>query len=237
MTRGQLVSRRGEAGARTSRRRCRWRWIVFALGDRPGRRRPGEVHPARDRDSPCWCTLFLTLAVTPLRRLTGWNELIRVRRLDRAHRLLVRAAPLPLPTSCSTSRCRVPDIMEDVVKHPWVLVGFASFLMLVPLAVTSTNGWIRRLGGRRWRRLHRLIYPGRRGRRAPLPLAGQEGRADAALVRGRAGRAPGRADLGGVGDGGTTRERGPGRRAGRGCGAGRGVMVRGCGHHDWSSPE
>ena len=51
------------------------------------------------------------------------------------------------------------DIAEDVAKHPWVLLGFASFLMLVPLAVTSTRGWVRRLGGKRWQRLHRLIYP------------------------------------------------------------------------------
>ena len=44
------------------------------------------------------------------------------------------------------------------MKHPWVWVGFGSFLMLIPLAVTSTNGWVRRLGGKRWQRLHRLIY-------------------------------------------------------------------------------
>jgi sulfoxide reductase heme-binding subunit YedZ len=48
--------------------------------------------------------------------------------------------------------------MADIVKHPWVLVGFTAFLCLVPLAITSTNGWIRRLGGKRWRRLHRLVY-------------------------------------------------------------------------------
>jgi sulfoxide reductase heme-binding subunit YedZ len=44
------------------------------------------------------------------------------------------------------------------VDHPWVLVGFAGFLCLVPLAITSTNGWVRRLGGKRWQRLHRLVY-------------------------------------------------------------------------------
>jgi sulfoxide reductase heme-binding subunit YedZ len=46
----------------------------------------------------------------------------------------------------------------DIVKHPWVLVGFTAFLCLIPLAITSTNGWIRRLGGKRWNRLHRLVY-------------------------------------------------------------------------------
>jgi sulfoxide reductase heme-binding subunit YedZ len=46
----------------------------------------------------------------------------------------------------------------DIVKHPWVLVGFTAFLCLVPLAITSTTGWVRRLGGKRWQRLHRLVY-------------------------------------------------------------------------------
>jgi sulfoxide reductase heme-binding subunit YedZ len=50
------------------------------------------------------------------------------------------------------------EIGKDIVKHPWVLLGFAGFLCLVPLAITSTNGWIRRLGGKRWNRLHRLVY-------------------------------------------------------------------------------
>jgi sulfoxide reductase heme-binding subunit YedZ len=50
------------------------------------------------------------------------------------------------------------EITKDIVKHPWVLVGFTAFLCLIPLAITSTNGWIRRLGGKRWNRLHRLVY-------------------------------------------------------------------------------
>jgi sulfoxide reductase heme-binding subunit YedZ len=52
----------------------------------------------------------------------------------------------------------VSEIAADIQKHPWVLVGFTGFVCLVPLAVTSTNGWIRRLGGKRWQRLHRLVY-------------------------------------------------------------------------------
>jgi methionine sulfoxide reductase heme-binding subunit len=103
-------------------------------------------------------TLFVTLAVTPLRRLTGWNEVIRVRRLIGLtafwYALLHFVTYVVFDQSLS-----VADISADVAKHPWVLVGFASFLMLIPLAVTSTNGWVRRLGGRRWQRLHRLIYP------------------------------------------------------------------------------
>jgi methionine sulfoxide reductase heme-binding subunit len=103
-------------------------------------------------------SLFVTLSVTPLRRLTGWNEVIRTRRLIGLtafwYALLHLLTYVVFDQSLS-----VADIAEDVAKHPWVLVGFTSFLLLVPLAVTSTNGWIRRLGGKRWRRLHALIYP------------------------------------------------------------------------------
>src|SRR5918999_1155499 len=50
------------------------------------------------------------------------------------------------------------DIAEDVAKHPWVWIGVIAWTLLVPLAVTSTKGWVRRLGGKRWQRLHRLVY-------------------------------------------------------------------------------
>jgi sulfoxide reductase heme-binding subunit YedZ len=103
-------------------------------------------------------SLFLTLLVTPLRRVTGINELIRVRRLIGLtafwYALLHLLTYLVFDQALSPS-----DIAADIGEHPWVLVGFATFLLLLPLAVTSTGGWIRRLGGKRWQRLHRLIYP------------------------------------------------------------------------------
>ncbi len=102
--------------------------------------------------------LLLTLSITPLRRLTGWNEIIRVRRVVGLtafwYALIHFLSNEGFDHSLSLS-----DICEYIVKHPWVLVGFTSLLLLVPLAVTSTTGWVRRLGGRRWNRLHRLIYP------------------------------------------------------------------------------
>ncbi len=102
--------------------------------------------------------LLLTLSVTPLRRLTGWNELIRIRRLIGLtafwYALIHFLSYVVFDQSLSIS-----DIGADILEHPWVLVGFAAFLMLLPLAVTSTRGWVRRLGGKRWQRLHRLIYP------------------------------------------------------------------------------
>lgn len=102
--------------------------------------------------------LLVTLSVTPLRRLTGWNEIIRVRRLIGLtafwYALIHFLSYVVFDHSLSLA-----DIVEDIAEHPWVLVGFTSLLLLVPLAVTSTRGWVRRLGGKRWQRLHQLIYP------------------------------------------------------------------------------
>ena len=101
--------------------------------------------------------LMLALTVTPLRRLTGWNEIIRVRRLIGLTAFWY--ACLHLTTYVVFDQdLSLMEITKDIVKHPWVLVGFTAFLCLVPLAITSTNGWIRRLGGKRWTRLHRLVY-------------------------------------------------------------------------------
>lgn len=103
-------------------------------------------------------SLLLTLSVTPLRRLTGWNEIIRLRRplglTAFWYALIHFFSYVVFDHSMSLA-----DIGADIVEHPWVLLGFTSLLLLVPLAVTSTRGWVRRLGGRRWNRLHQLIYP------------------------------------------------------------------------------
>lgn len=101
--------------------------------------------------------LLLSLAVTPLRRATGWNPIIRTRRLlglfaffyATLHFLVYLVLDQGLAWSF---------ILEDIAKRPFITVGFSSFILLVPLAATSTKGWIRRLG-RNWRRLHRLVYP------------------------------------------------------------------------------
>jgi sulfoxide reductase heme-binding subunit YedZ len=103
-------------------------------------------------------SLLLTLSVTPIRRLTGWSEVIRVRRLLGLtafwYALVHFLSYLVFDHSLSPA-----DIGADIVEHPWVLIGLTSLLLLIPLAVTSTTGWIRRLGGRRWNRLHQLVYP------------------------------------------------------------------------------
>jgi methionine sulfoxide reductase heme-binding subunit len=101
--------------------------------------------------------LLLSLSVTPLRRLTGWNELIKIRRLIGLTAFWYACIHLSTYLVFDQS-LSINEITRDIAKHPWVLVGFTAFLCLVPLAVTSTTGWVRRLGGKRWQRLHRLVY-------------------------------------------------------------------------------
>ena len=102
-------------------------------------------------------SLLLTLSITPLRRATGWNVLVRVRRLIGLTAFWYAVLHF-LTYVVFDQSLSVGEISTDVAKHPWVLVGFASFLTLIPLAITSTAGWIRRLGGQRWQQLHRLVY-------------------------------------------------------------------------------
>jgi sulfoxide reductase heme-binding subunit YedZ len=101
--------------------------------------------------------LMVTLSVTPLRLATGWAWPMRLRRLFGLftffYALLHFSAYLWLDQWFDTAA-----IWKDVLKRPYITVGFAALLLLVPLAATSTNGWVRRLGGRNWQRLHRLVY-------------------------------------------------------------------------------
>jgi sulfoxide reductase heme-binding subunit YedZ len=100
--------------------------------------------------------LLLTLAVTPLRRVTGWGWLLRLRRMLGLfvffYASLHLTAYLVLDQALDWG-----EIVADIAMRPYITVGFAAFLLLVPLAVTSTRGWVRRLG-RRWQRLHRAVY-------------------------------------------------------------------------------
>ncbi len=101
--------------------------------------------------------LCATLAVTPLRRLTSWNWLVKLRRMlglfTFFYALLHFIAFLWFDHFFD-----VAAMLRDVAKRPFILVGFIAFVLLIPLAVTSTNGMIKRLGGKRWQWLHRLIY-------------------------------------------------------------------------------
>jgi methionine sulfoxide reductase heme-binding subunit len=99
---------------------------------------------------------MVTLAITPLRRVTGWHPLMGLRRLLGLFAFFY--ATLHFLTYITLDRfLEFGEIGADIVKRPFITVGFAAYLLLVPLAVTSTRGWIRRLG-RRWAALHRLAY-------------------------------------------------------------------------------
>ncbi len=101
--------------------------------------------------------LLLTLAITPLRRRTGWHELIRLRRLLGLFSFALVTLHF-LSYVVFDQSLSLAEIRDDVLEHPWVTAGFAAWLLLVPLAATSTSGMVRRLGGARWRRLHQLVY-------------------------------------------------------------------------------
>jgi sulfoxide reductase heme-binding subunit YedZ len=140
-----------------------------------------SANPLSDitNETGVWTLRFvcITLAITPLRRVTGWNVLIRFRRmvglyaffygslhfltyvvLDRFFTVLALLNPSDTIVSAGTAQKLVMAVGEDIAKRPFILMGFTAFVLMVPLAVTSTAGWIRRLGGRRWNRLHQLIY-------------------------------------------------------------------------------
>lgn len=106
---------------------------------------------------PALQILLVTLAVTPLRRLTGWNQVIRVRRMLGLWAFFY--AVVHFGTYLVFDRLfSLSGVLEDVVLRRFVLAGMISLLAMLPLAITSTKGWIRRLGGKRWQRLHRLVY-------------------------------------------------------------------------------
>ena len=106
--------------------------------------------------------LLWTLAVTPVRRLTGWNALQRVRRMlgvwSFTYACLHLATYLVFKQNCySLDTCRLQAIVVDVLKRKFIFAGMLAFTILLALAATSTNGWIRRLK-KKWTILHRAVY-------------------------------------------------------------------------------
>ena len=136
-----------------------------------------SANPLSDltNETGVWALRFIciTLALTPLRRLTGWHAVIRFRRMTGlfaffyatlhflTYVIADRFASLDFPdgiVAWSTVRNLAKSVGEDIYKRPYITVGFTALMTLVPLAATSTAGMIRRLGGRRWNLLHRLVY-------------------------------------------------------------------------------
>jgi len=102
--------------------------------------------------------LLITLTITPLRRLTGWLWLMRLRRMLGLfaffYGCLHFSTYLVLDQFFDWN-----NILKDIIKRPYITVGFAAFVLLIPLAVTSNNRIIKLIGGKQWRLLHRAIYP------------------------------------------------------------------------------
>lgn len=101
--------------------------------------------------------LLITLAITPLRKLLGIPALIRFRRMFGLFAFFYGC--LHFATYLGLDKfLNIHEILADVAKRKYITVGFTAWVLLVPLAATSTAGWIRRLGGKRWQALHRLVY-------------------------------------------------------------------------------
>jgi methionine sulfoxide reductase heme-binding subunit len=101
--------------------------------------------------------LIITLCVTPLRKILHLPELIRFRRMLGLFAFFY--ACLHFTTYIWLDKFfDLSEMWKDIAKRKYITVGFTAFLLLIPLAITSTAGWIRRLGGKRWQQLHRLIY-------------------------------------------------------------------------------
>jgi len=131
-------------------------WLTYALltgGDL-------GVNPAEtiQLETGRWAfrILLLTLAVTPLRRVTGWNPIIQVRRMLGLFAFFYATLHLAAYYAFDLT-FSLALLVKDTAKRPFIFMGMATFLSMLPLALTSTKGWIRRLG-KRWTRLHRLIY-------------------------------------------------------------------------------
>ena len=130
-------------------------WLVTrALTGRLG------INPVEDLEltTGIWTLRFLvfTLLVTPVRRITGWNRVIQYRRMLGLFTFFYASVHFAIYIGIDQFFA-FGFIVKDVVKRPFITMGFTAFVLMIPLALTSTTGWIRRLG-RRWQVLHRLIY-------------------------------------------------------------------------------
>lgn len=112
------------------------------------------------RTSGDWTLRFLliTLAVTPVRQLTGWQGVMRLRRMLGLYVFFYAFCHM-LSYVVLDQFFAWDEIFKDIVKRPFITAGFTAFVLLIPLAVTSTNKMVKRLGGRRWKQLHKLVYP------------------------------------------------------------------------------
>jgi sulfoxide reductase heme-binding subunit YedZ len=131
------------------------RLILYIIIDRLG------ANPVEfiTRSTGDWTLYFLifTLAITPLRHLTNWVWLTRLRRMLGLYAFFYVCLHF-LTFLWFDHFFDLKEMWKDVVKRPFITIGFIAFVLLVPLAVTSTNAMVKRLGYKRWQLLHRLVY-------------------------------------------------------------------------------
>jgi sulfoxide reductase heme-binding subunit YedZ len=152
----------------TNQQLARIKWILFALALLPFLRLVAYTYLDKlganpvefiTRNTGDWTLYFLcmTLAMTPLRKLLQWHWIIRLRRMLGLYVFFY--AFLHFMTFLWFDHFfEFEEMWADVLKRPFITVGFSAFVLLIPLALTSSNGMIKRLGGKRWQLLHRLVY-------------------------------------------------------------------------------
>jgi len=111
------------------------------------------------RETGVWGLRFLliTLCVTPLRRMSGWNLIMKFRRMLGLYAFFYSALHL-IAYLIFEAELDFIYVIEDAIYRMYITVGWIGLLPLLPLAITSTDGMVRRLGGKRWQRLHRTVY-------------------------------------------------------------------------------
>lgn len=132
------------------------RLIIAAIDDRLGANPIEKI----THTTGYWALTFLllTLSATPLRALSKWFWPIRIRRMLGLFAFFYACLHF-LSYLVLDQFFDWPAIIEDIEKRPYITIGFTAFLLLVPLAITSNNAIARKIGGKNWRRLHKLIYP------------------------------------------------------------------------------
>lgn len=101
--------------------------------------------------------LLVTLAISPLRKIFGWNNLIKFRRMLGLYAFFYGCLHLSAYFGFDRG-LSISGTLGDILQRPFIAVGMLSFFLMIPLAITSTNPMIKRLGGKNWQKLHRLIY-------------------------------------------------------------------------------
>jgi len=131
-------------------------WLVIALLTNQLGANPIE---AVTRESGLWALKFLvlTLAITPLRWLTGWSMLGSIRRMLGLYVFFYALVHMLLYLWLDQF-FDVNEIIKDIIKRPFITIGFFTFTSLIPLVITSNNAMVKKLGGARWKQLHKLTY-------------------------------------------------------------------------------